>query len=404
MINEDDRLEFLRICRLTGNALAADRSTKFLPIIVAQAFFISSIAVAYGRTRQSAALANPQTFINIEAFSVAFSAMYFWIIPAVFLSSVVGASQTENAIPRILGRFENDVRKRFPEWEVNLPNAERDDMTTAKRERSGGIYSWQPADAQDEMKRKLSIGSVRKQGLSMSWLSAKHLLAWTYTLQPGSFALSLAMVTYSTLTGILISYLIPPIGFDCRHWGEIAIFLGWIASACANLIPFPAGRHKLRFRFILIKDIIATAATVGGIIVTQVGVFNRCSCYTGWGRYGLALPEWHSVSGVLFRRIHDAYPAISFTTIGFMLLIVPLMIVKQYELAVRVFLQRDDDKSNLNWLDDVLRIPENSGRAVGWVGKKAGRFGASVKDSYLALLGRPQQHGYGLPTAHPSGG
>jgi hypothetical protein len=32
------------MCRLTANALAADRSTKFLPIIVAQGFFIGTIA------------------------------------------------------------------------------------------------------------------------------------------------------------------------------------------------------------------------------------------------------------------------------------------------------------------------------------------------------------------------
>jgi len=43
-VSDEDRTEFLKICRLTANALAADRSTKFLPVIVAQGFFIGTIA------------------------------------------------------------------------------------------------------------------------------------------------------------------------------------------------------------------------------------------------------------------------------------------------------------------------------------------------------------------------
>lgn len=43
-VTEEDQRKFLELCRLTANALAADRSTKFLPIIVAQGFFIGTIA------------------------------------------------------------------------------------------------------------------------------------------------------------------------------------------------------------------------------------------------------------------------------------------------------------------------------------------------------------------------
>ena len=43
-VSDADRTDFLKICRLAANALAADRSTKFLPVIVAQGFFIGTIA------------------------------------------------------------------------------------------------------------------------------------------------------------------------------------------------------------------------------------------------------------------------------------------------------------------------------------------------------------------------
>jgi len=44
VVTDNDQKKFLDLCRLTANALAADRSTKFLPIIVAQGFFIATIA------------------------------------------------------------------------------------------------------------------------------------------------------------------------------------------------------------------------------------------------------------------------------------------------------------------------------------------------------------------------
>jgi hypothetical protein len=43
LVSDEDRTEFLKICRLTANALAADRSTKFLPVMsstaIRNAFF-----------------------------------------------------------------------------------------------------------------------------------------------------------------------------------------------------------------------------------------------------------------------------------------------------------------------------------------------------------------------------
>ncbi|KAG4438394.1 hypothetical protein IFR05_006100 [Cadophora sp. M221] len=390
-----DRREFLKICRITGNALAADRSTKFLPIAVAESFFIGSIAVAYGRTRQSAAGTNAQTFINIEAFSVAFSALYFWIIPAVFLSSVVGVSQTENAIPRILERFRDDVKKQFKDWDVRLPTKEVDRMNTASRERKGGLYSWAPVEAQESVKANIRADGDHRNGFSSRWERVKHTASSVLSLRPGSLTLPFVAVTYSAVTGIWISYLVPPRGFECRHIGEIAIYSTWIISAALNFFPFGSRQHNLRFNFILIKDTIATAATVTGIIVTQVGVFNRCSCYTRWGRVGLALPQWNAVSDVLSTRIRTAYPAISFTCIGFMLVVIPLIIARHYELAMRIFLQRDDGVSNLDWLHGVVRLPETIGRAIE-------RLGGKVKKLYLRRLREPE-FGYDLPAAQPPG-
>jgi hypothetical protein len=158
--------------------------------------------------------------------------------------------------------------------------------------------------------------------------------------------------------GLLISLLIPPVGVDCRHIGELLITFAWVVSASLNRLPIFAAAEsesdgeetrrakRNRFRFIMVKDTVATAATMGGIVVTQIGVFNQCACYTLWGKTGLALPETNSVKTTLAWRIVTSYPAIAFLCVGFQLVIVPSLLLNQYGSAIRVFLQRDDEKSN----------------------------------------------------------
>ncbi len=51
-----------------------------------------------------------------------------------------------------------------------------------------------------------------------------------------------------------------------------------------------------------VKDFVATGTTMGCVIATQLGFFNRCLCYTQWGNTGRALPEMPDVATVLRAR------------------------------------------------------------------------------------------------------
>ncbi|MCJ1404091.1 hypothetical protein MMC11_007316, partial [Xylographa trunciseda] len=359
-VTDGEKRDLLAICQKTGNALAADRTTKFFPVIVAQGFFIGTVAIAVGRTESAAEIPNPSTYINIEAHSIAFTALYFWIIPAVVLASVIGASQTENSIPRILQRFQTDIENAFPKWTISLPNIHltKDDVEgrpdAALRERSGGIYSWQPMQSRNaNFHRPIHTvnrvadppqGFVRKVFYSL--IELLHF-------QRGSPVLALIIVAAGTLTGFLISYLIPPIGFECRHLGEILIYEAWLLNAALDYISW-GEYHRSRFWFTFAKDFLTAAATMGGIIATQVGVFNRCSCYTLWGKTGLALPEISRVAGTLVHRIATVYPAIAFLCVSFELVVFPALIAVQYPHAIRVFLQRDDNASNMHFWHAIL--------------------------------------------------
>ena len=316
-----------------------------MPIIVAQFFFIGAVGIAIFRTASAAgASASSDTvFINVEAHSIAFSALYFWIIPAVILSSIIGVSQTEAAIPRILRRFQTDIDRLELENALQLPNDCLDD--SQRRIFYGGIYSWQPQTS----------------------LATKQ---WWTTIN----VIPYLVVTMATVTGMAISALVPPNGWDCRHNGEILIWFTWILSAQIDILlirVWPLDEminkkmdkkneesHKKSqikiqdklFWSTIIKDFLATIATMGGVIATQVGIFNKCECYTRWGRTGLALPEMPEVAQTLFYRLQLAYPAFAFSCIGIQLILVPLFICVRYKDALRTFVQRDDRKSNAKWV------------------------------------------------------
>ncbi len=157
-----------------------------------------------------------------------------------------------------------------------------------------------------------------------------------------------------------VSALVPPDGWDCRHIGELLISLAWLLSAridiwLSHFWPLNKDNQRKLFWLTCFKDLVITAATMGGVIATQIGIFNKCSCYTLWGKTGLALPEMPDIAESLFYRLNKTYPAITFTCIGIQLVIVPLFICLRYLNALRTFVQRDDRKSNAKWLWKLLK-------------------------------------------------
>ena len=148
------------------------------------------------------------------------------------------------------------------------------------------------------------------------------------------------IVVLGTSTGVIISALVPPDGIDCRHVAQLSILVLWLASAELDLLfnrlfPLINDRERL-FCCTYVKDFITTGATMGCVIATQVGLFNRCVCYTQWGRTGLALPEMPDVATVLRARLSEVYPAVTFTSIGLELVVIPLAIWLWYGDAMRV--------------------------------------------------------------------
>lgn len=316
-------------------------------------------------------------FVNVEAHGTAFSALYFWILPAVFLGALIGVSQTEAAIPRILKRFQVDLDRLLSPAELNLSDASLDDIRLAlpssirtlndrclsddqRRIYHGGVYSWQPSKWQPKDSIPSTLSTSRSVNATYSYrdLSGYRSLLKRCRTQD---ILPYVVVVIGLLSGVMISSYVPPEGFiDCRRISEVLICLAWIISALLDILliylfPLKSSNGDWLFWMTLFKDLLMTIATAGGVVVTVVGVFNRCSCYTNWGRIGLALPQRADLAELLMYRLDRVYPAIVFISIGIELVIIPLFICIRYRYALRVFIQRDDRTSNAVWLWKIHR-------------------------------------------------
>lgn len=297
--------------------------------MVAQGFFVGAVGVAIGKAASNTS--STSIFVNVEAHSIAFSALYFWLIPAVFLSSIIGVSQTENAVPRILGRFQSGLNQELGERSFTLPNHLL--ASGATRIENGGIYSWKP-DRPGEYESKQFFPLVQRNGIP------------------------LFIVCLGTITAMSVSWFVPPDGWQPRQCAQASILLAWILSfSLTFLLKRYIGSisydKKWRFRLTFIKDLLATSATMIGIVVTQIGIFNRCIPYARWGQTGLALPEMPEAAAILDHRIRTVYPAITFASIGIQMVIFPVFVLVRYWHAIEVFLQRDDGTSNFRWFGTI---------------------------------------------------
>ncbi|CZR68057.1 uncharacterized protein PAC_17956 [Phialocephala subalpina] len=359
---------FNAICNEASGALIADRATAFLPIWTAQALFIGAVAVAI--TKTASITATSSIFVNVEAHSIAFSSLYFWIIPAVFLSSAIGVSQTEGSIPRILKQLVDDPVLQG----LGLPTLRNGDVK--RRVVSGGVYSWQPA--------------TRGPDQSKTWYKS----IWQFVEDRENW-LPVFAVSSSAITAMLLSGYVPASGWQPRHCAYAAYLSVWIASfTLATCLKHPRpwllrssdflskkwsdlrariGKNRneqptpvsdedreivvkyTMFRIMFLKDTIIALSTLVALLWVQVGPFNRCSSYTLWGFRGLALPGQPENAKILNQRIRTTYPTIAFISISIQVLLIPIMVVIFNWNALCVLCQNDDGTlpRPMRWLGAV---------------------------------------------------
>lgn len=317
-------------CREKAKALAADRATTLVPVITAQIIFIVTSGIAYFRTfsKQS----GPQNWWSIEIHSIALSLTVIWVIVAVALGSLIGGSQSEQAISRILTGLGSHTDRKCAIAHGLLNGRENlwNSSFYLNRIFNGGLPSFRP----DKWKRWESSSSKRVPARATA---AKSMLFHCH--------FSIFIVSVGTLASFALSALVPPEGFGQHHIGPAIALSTWLASFLVQyLVSRSNVTQHLQFWIVMGKDIVSTAFNASIILATQYGILNRCGTWSHWGRTGVMLPSIKSVHDLLQYRMGHVFPVIIFSSISIQLVCCAL-IAWWYRHALRVYLQRDDSSS-----------------------------------------------------------
>ncbi|KAF1839178.1 hypothetical protein BDW02DRAFT_615545 [Decorospora gaudefroyi] len=308
-------------------SLAGDRQTRILPVVLSEILFIGGWVISLVKAASSEP--GPTNWVNVEAQSIAISALFLWVTATVVIGSLIGASQTEDMVPRILHTMENDLGSFQGRNDRRPSTRERVETVwcprSVHRARTGGTYSWRP----DKWK-----GTRTKLGVSRAAVFASSLVA-------------VIVVGISFSVAALLSYLVAPQGFSCRHIPETIVFAIWLLSfAVETVCEIYLGRRL--FWTIFWKDALSALSIVAIILLIQWGIMNRCSCWSRWGSTGLHLPQMTGLKGNLMHFIRHVAPWIVLAAIVLHLRLCVAVVWKYWD-AFRVFIQRDDGASNLGW-------------------------------------------------------
>ncbi|KAH8743191.1 hypothetical protein BGZ57DRAFT_361747 [Hyaloscypha finlandica] len=367
--NEADQfiLALLELREL-ARSLAADRATKFLPIVWSQFTFIVIFILSFWRTQSEPI--GPENWVQLEAHSIASSVMFLWLTPAVFLSALIGVSQTELAIPRHLNtsrlrlrhmNLHSDLLEKLPDEielpeielpEIELPEIELPEIELPEIELPGEIE----LDLDDDSKNDTK--NTTRRLCTMTRIESGGLYSWRPDLQNGLncnsryLFVSLFLVGLDFSIAVIISATVPPEGFTVRHIGKIITCMIWVLSGLGNFAIRPLG-IKAKYRYTFAKDIVAVLGIITIILLTQAGIYNSCYAWTKFGRVPLMFPQLHIYAETIYSRIKPTglWPMITYSGIAIQLVFCFVTTV-WYLLAVKVYLQRDDGKSNLpfKWL------------------------------------------------------
>ncbi|KAH7084854.1 hypothetical protein BKA63DRAFT_4313 [Paraphoma chrysanthemicola] len=321
-----------------AGSLAADRQTRTLPVVLAEVFFIGGWVISL--IKAAATEPSPTNWVNVEAQSIAISALYLWVTSTIILGSLIGASQTEDAIPRVLHSMEFHLAP-FQRRSTRRPSiAARVDTGWCRRSIDRAIhgcaYSWQPLKWKAKSNRST-------------------LFAYA--------GVATVFVGVSFFTSATISYLVSPEGFSCRHIPESIVFIIWVLSFLIQGCCERVLHHEVVFQVLFWKDVFCAMSNIGIIVIVQWGIMNRCSCWAGMGSTWVHLPQLPKVKGELMYYIRHVAPFIVFVALMFHFLFCAAVIWK-YRDAIRVFIQRDDGVSNMSWRSQVNRKDEKKADAV----------------------------------------
>jgi hypothetical protein len=184
--------------------------------------------------------------------------------PAIELRDV---NATEDSNTTVTGLSDGDVSSTRPGHEppnVHTPPIDASDMSSENYFEtirwSGAIYAYRP-------------WKVHRRGQDPR--------TWDRILKNAGMAIAaIVPITIGFLGSFGIFWNAIPQGYSCRHLMAIAIYLMWLSSALISYLGYFLMTGKYHLRLVIIKDILVGGGVLGLVILSAIGFWNRCSCWS----------------------------------------------------------------------------------------------------------------------------
>ena len=324
---EDPQKKIRNACRNAAQSLSADRSTNFVPVTVSVAIFFGAIWIAFDKKSPASSMINE----GITPYYIAHTALYFSILPAILLSAIIGVSQDRDSIPHILYQLRSDTKDDM----IMLDN-----LDFWKRITSGGIYSWQP-------KKWQCLTSNDGDGCWRRRLIA--VLSWSSVLS-------------GWLVAIRIAHTAPPTGFSCREIAIISTLGLWIFSVSFNIYAERSFKPRSCYTLVFLKDLICSLAIVVYNVFVYLGMYNRCSCWTKFGRGPLSFGLEPQISEELNEKMSNEWARLIVILVTWQMLFVLVICALSHKGVLLLLSPVRNDAANgihdhhFNWQYIVFRL------------------------------------------------
>ncbi|KAI9150691.1 alcohol dehydrogenase [Paramyrothecium foliicola] len=281
-----------------------------------------------------------------------------WLVTAVLLSNTLSGFTSRRTCLRIMERYYRTLQgnKRDlnyfstysrPQSLVNWPSPDERSPTSSMRDDfidaqpwSGGVYCYRPS------KRLARSGSKEDRS--------------PFTL----LLLSTAPVVVSSVSAFVIIWFTPTIGLGCRTLWVLGLTIGLILSPLLTWIISKMTTGKLAWYLTTVKDAIIAGAVVIVIIVSSIGFFNTCWCWSGV--YSRGRDEAYIDLDPISEReynLHHLYPAMVGACLGLQL-VVYMVMHRVMRVGGLVFRPHEDDKMESYRRIHGLGSPPLNGREM----------------------------------------
>lgn len=200
---------------------------------------------------------------------IATSVLLSWLVPVILIINAIGNLCSRRAVYDILadlaantGEDTFHVIEERSDFLSNFPFIARASSTEYLRALSwsGAIYTYRPW----KLRYATSTSYRRRYTLFLAMLAAAPFLI-------------------GFIGGVLILWYQLPVGLNCRHVWLLGVSVLWIISAFITSTTYNSSfaTGKYHWRFTLIKDACVAIPSLGVMILSGIGLFNFCWCWSG---------------------------------------------------------------------------------------------------------------------------